>query len=158
MIDADDALIGVIAEEALRAGRTVAVAESLTSGRIASALGSGADAAQWFRGGVVAYAAQVKFDVLGVTPGPVVTEQCALELARGVADLLDADVTVATTGVGGPGAEEGREAGTVFIAIWCAGEATCREFRFSGDAHEVLAATTTAALAWLASTVHEIAR
>lgn len=154
MIHAHEALIGVIAEAASRSGTTVGVAESLTAGRIASALGAGEDASQWFRGGVVAYAPQVKFGVLGVTPGPVVTERCAQQMARGVADLLDADVAVATTGVGGPGPDEGRDAGTVFIAVWSGGEATCREFHFSGDPDEVLESTTTAALAWLASTLH----
>jgi nicotinamide-nucleotide amidase len=59
----------------------------------------------------------VKFEVLGVTPGPVNTASCAQEMAVGVRALLDADVAVAVTGVGGPGPDEGVGAGTFFLAV-----------------------------------------
>src|SRR4051812_15107294 len=62
-------------------GLWVAAAESLTTGRVASRLGAGANASKWFRGGVVAYDERVKFDVLGVEPGPLVTEVCADQMA-----------------------------------------------------------------------------
>ena len=68
--------------------QTVAVAESLTSGKLASRLGAAPEASNWFAGGVVAYAAHVKFEVLGVEPGPVVSEQCARQMARGVVRLM----------------------------------------------------------------------
>jgi len=100
MPDAVAAKARLVAEHASRRGLTVAVAESLTSGRLASALGEAPDASEWFRGAVVAYASAVKFDVLGVTPGPVVTASCAREMATGARNLLAADVSVAGTGVG----------------------------------------------------------
>ena len=83
-------------------GIWVATAESLTSGRVASRLGAGANASSWFRGGVVAYDGQVKHDVLGVRPGPLVTHACAEQMATGVARLLAAEAVVTLTGVGGP--------------------------------------------------------
>ena len=57
--------------------RTVAVAESITGGNIAAALAAAQNAGQWFKGAVVAYAPEVKFSVLGVEPGPVITSDCA---------------------------------------------------------------------------------
>ena len=68
-----------VAEIAKLTRARVAVAESLTAGRIAQALGAAPDASDWFRGSVVAYAPEVKFDVLGVTPGPVNRASCAAE-------------------------------------------------------------------------------
>ncbi len=50
----------------------------------------------------------MKFDVLGVQPGPVVTPECAEGMARGVGRLLGADVAIAATGVGGPEPSEGK--------------------------------------------------
>ena len=100
-----------IARLAVERGLTVAAAESLTSGLIASRLGAGPDAAEWFRGSVVAYQEAVKFDVLGVREGPIVAPECAEGMARGVARLLDADATVAATGVGGPEPSNGKPAG-----------------------------------------------
>lgn len=63
---------------------TIAVAESLTGGQLSSALAAVPEATDWFRGGLVAYAPEVKFDALGVTPGPVVTARCAEEMATGI--------------------------------------------------------------------------
>lgn len=109
-------LVEQIAAVAGHDSLTVAVAESLTGGQISSALAQGDNAAQWFRGSVVAYAPEVKFDVLGVDPGPVNTVSCASQMAEGAGKLLDSDVAVSATGVGGPGSDEGVPAGTVFIA------------------------------------------
>jgi nicotinamide-nucleotide amidase len=120
------------------AGVTLAVAESLTGGQLSSAIAAAENASEWFRGGVVAYASEVKFTVLGVTPGPVVTEQCAREMASGVCRLMDSDVGVGITGVGGPGSEEGHPEGTVFAAVHTSARVVAREWRFDGDPEEVL--------------------
>jgi nicotinamide-nucleotide amidase len=69
----------------LARGLTLGVAESLTGGLIASRLVNVAGASAWFRGGVVAYDSQVKFDVLGVPVGPVVSEAAAAAMAEGAA-------------------------------------------------------------------------
>ena len=142
-----------IADLASSAGMTVAVAESLTSGAIASAHGASPQAGDWFAGGVVAYSEHVKFDVLGVTPGPVITARCAEQMAAGVGRLLSADVVAAVTGAGGPGEQEGKPAGTVFLAHGRPGALTVDEFHFDGDPEEVVHATVDAALEALA---HEL--
>lgn len=125
---------------------TVAAAESLTSGAIASAFGRGDAASGWFAGGVVAYAERVKREVLGVTAESVLTPQCARELATGVADLLGADVAVAVTGVGGPDPEEGLPPGTVYAAVCVGDDVTDAAWRFDGDPSAVVEQTVLAAL------------
>ncbi|MCU1637005.1 MAG: CinA domain protein [Cryobacterium sp.] len=140
-----------ISRTARSSGHTVAVAESLTSGAIASHLGASEASSEWFAGGVVAYAKKVKFDVLAVAPGPVVTDSCARQMASGVARLTSADLAVAVTGVGGPDPEEGKPAGTVFIAVSSRTGVRSEEFRFDGDPTEVVRATTLEALRMLAA-------
>jgi nicotinamide-nucleotide amidase len=99
-------------------GRTLAVAESLTGGLLASAFARASGASEWFRGGVVAYSSSVKYDLLGVPAGPVVSEAAAVAMARGAGRLLEADVAVAVTGVGGPDPQDGQPPGTVWAATW----------------------------------------
>ena len=125
---------------------SVAAAESLTSGAIASALGRGEEASAGFAGGVVAYAERVKRELLGVSAASVLSPQCARELAAGVARLLDADVAVAVTGVGGPDPEEGLPPGTVFAAVCVGDQVTDAAWRFEGDPSAVVEQTVLAAL------------
>jgi len=159
MTTADTTEIGErIADLAASAGMTVAVAESLTSGAIASALGASPQAGDWFAGGVVAYSEHVKFDVLGVTPGPVITAECAEQMAAGVARVLSADVVAAVTGAGGPGEQEGQPVGTVFLAHGRPGALTVDELHFDGDPEEVVHATVDAALTAVARTLEEARR
>jgi nicotinamide-nucleotide amidase len=102
--------------EALKArGLTLAVAESLTGGLVAARLVDVPGASAWFRGGVVSYASDVKFSVLGVPEGPVVTSEAAAAMATGVRDLLGADVGLGVTGVAGPESAEGHAPGTVYL-------------------------------------------
>lgn len=127
-------------------GWGVATAESLTAGTIATVLAAAPDATSWLRGSIAAYSPEVKFDLLGVPRGPVVTEECALTMARSTATLLHADLCVAVTGVGGPEPDEGQPPGTVWFAVVSpAGERT-EKVVFDGDPVEVLAATTQHAL------------
>ena len=115
-----------VGELALSQGLTVAVAESLTGGMIATALAAAEQSSEWFLGSVVAYASQVKHDVLDVPEGPVVSATAASAMARGARRLLKSDVPVAVTGAGGPSGQDGREPGTVFVAF------------DGGDEHRVL--------------------
>jgi nicotinamide-nucleotide amidase len=145
-VEATGPTVDAIARLAGRGRLQVAVAESLTSGQVATALGAGPDASTWFAGGVVAYTPDVKFEVLAVTPGPVVTERCAREMALGVATLLRADATVALTGVGGPEPDEGEPAGTVYLATCVHGEIDCTRVDLDGDPEQVVEAATASAL------------
>lgn len=150
MTVADNDLVGMIADHASATDLTLACAESLTAGAIASTLARGKGASSWFAGGVVSYMSEVKFDVLGVTPGPVVTASCAEEMVGGVCDLLGADAAVAVTGVGGPDEEEGEPPGTVFIATRVEGRTDVIRHQFYGEPDDVLDQTVDAALTQLA--------
>ncbi|WP_051662286.1 MULTISPECIES: CinA family protein [unclassified Microbacterium] len=132
-------------------GLRVAVAESLTSGRLANTVGSGADASEWFAGGVVAYLTDVKERVLGLVPGTdPCSAACAEQLAIGARDLLDADLCVSTTGVGGPDPDGGHPPGTVYLG-WATPDAVGhRRLALTGGPEEVLATTVEAAVRLLA--------
>lgn len=99
-------------------GRSVSSAESFTAGLISQSLASAEGSGEWFHGGIVAYRAEMKHALLGVEGGPVVTESCAVQMAKGAAERLGTDIALATTGVAGPGPEEGRPPGTVVVG-WC---------------------------------------
>jgi nicotinamide-nucleotide amidase len=143
-------LAEVVARHAQEADLTVATAESLTSGQVAAHLGAAAASSSWFKGGVVAYDDEVKFKVLDVPRGPVISQDCGSAMAEGVRRLLGADVAVAVTGVGGPDEQEGQPAGTVYIGVASSDGGTCRHHRFDGDPKEVITATALEALKALA--------
>lgn len=96
-------------------GHSVACAESFTGGLLAQALASVGGSADWFRGGVVAYNTETKRRVLGVGSVPVISEPCAIAMATGVRELMDAEVAVSITGVGGPSTQEGNDPGTIIV-------------------------------------------
>ena len=92
---------------------------------------------EWFKGGVVAYDSQVKFDVLDVPEGPVVSEDAAKAMADGVRRLLKADVGIATTGVAGPAEQEGQPPGTVWLGVAVGDDVEARLLRLPGDRDRV---------------------
>jgi nicotinamide-nucleotide amidase len=143
-----------VGELALAQGRTIAVAESLTGGMIASALAQAQRASEWFRGSLVAYSTQVKHQVLKVPDGPVVSSDAATAMARSVRKLLRADISVAVTGAGGPAAQDGHEPGTVFLAVDGGREQVLR-LDLPGEPATVCAAATLAALDALVSTLDQ---
>jgi nicotinamide-nucleotide amidase len=118
-------------------GWTLAIAESLTGGLASSRVVNVPGSSEWFKGGVVAYDSQVKFDVLGVPEGPVVTDTAARAMADGVRKLLGTEVGLATTGVAGPAEQEGKPPGTVFVAAAVGDQADARELRLPGDRDRV---------------------
>jgi PncC family amidohydrolase len=118
-------------------GRSLAVAESCTAGRLATAFASVTRASGWFRGGLVAYQPAVKRRLLSVSACPVVSEPAAREMAIGAAQLLDADVTIATTGVAGDEPDDGVPPGTVVIATNVGGDVRVVTRHYDGTALEV---------------------
>jgi len=118
---------------------TIAVAESLTSGLLAGAVGKGEKSSEWFAGGVVAYQLRVKEDVLGVRKGiDPCSAECAEQLAAGVRKVLGADIAVSTTGVGGPDPQDGHAPGTVYLG-WSTGEETGHlQLQIGGEVEDVL--------------------
>jgi len=105
-----------------RRGATVAVAESLTGGLVCARLVDVPGVSAVLRGGVVAYATDLKRTLLGVDGdlldrSGAVDPDVAAQMAAGVRDRLGADYGVATTGVAGPDPQDGRPPGTVHVAV-----------------------------------------
>ena len=125
-----EAVAGALLQER---GLTVAVAESLTGGLVASRIVAVPGSSAWFRGGVVAYDSQVKFDLLEVPEGPVVSEAAAMAMADGVRRLLGADVGLSTTGVAGPTEQEGQPPGTVWLGLAIEDEVDAVLVQLPGD-------------------------
>jgi nicotinamide-nucleotide amidase len=141
-------------------GQTVAVAESLTGGLVAAALTGIPGASEVFRGGVIAYATELKQTMLGV-PGPLlaargaVDPQVAAAMAAGVRERLGADIGAATTGVAGPDPAEGKPPGTVHIAVAAAGAPVARTLALAGNRARIRRDTVGAALRLLADVLRE---
>ena len=113
----DDTMESVVLGMLGERGWTLGVAESVTGGLIGGRLTNVAGSSRVFRGGVTGYASDVKFDVLGVDRGPVVSESAAVQMAVGARRVLGADVALAVTGVAGPDEQDGMPAGTLCIGI-----------------------------------------
>jgi nicotinamide-nucleotide amidase len=128
---------------------SVGVAESLTGGELAARFASAPGASDWFRGGIVAYASEVKYDLLEVPVGPVVSETAAAAMAAGACRLLGADIAVAVTGVGGPEEQDGEPPGTVWLALAHDGATITRLEHFSGSPEAIVDATCECAVEWV---------
>jgi PncC family amidohydrolase len=131
-------ILGLLRESA----QTVATAESLTGGLVAAALTDVPGSSAAFRGGVVAYATELKARVLGVDAGLLkahgpVYGPVAAAMAQGVRELLGATVGISTTGVAGPGDADGFPAGTVHVAVSLADDTIVRTMALTGDRDEV---------------------
>ena len=113
----NDTMESVVLDLLRAQGWTLALAESVTGGLVSGRLTGVAGASEVFRGAVVSYASEVKFDVLGVEEGPVVTEEAAIAMAEGARKVLGADVGLALTGVAGPSEQDGMRPGTLFAAV-----------------------------------------
>lgn len=139
-------------EVAREQGLTIAVAESLTGGMVCSTLVGVPGASAVLCGAVVAYATRLKTQVLGVDAellartGPVDGE-VAVQMARGAARVMGADLGLATTGVAGPGPADGHEAGTVHVAVVTPWGAAERGLRLDGDRAQVRVGAAEAVIA-----------
>lgn len=122
-----------------RSGATIAVAESCTGGRIASALTAIPGASKSFLGGIIAYDNAVKIHELGVSEETLavhgaVSEQTVREMARGVRERLGTTFGIATTGIAGPdGGSDEKPVGLVWFGIDDGVETKARAFTFRGD-------------------------
>ena len=140
-------------------GVHVAVAESLTGGLVASTLVAVPGASAVMRGGVVAYATELKSLILGVDGGLLaahgaVHPEVARQMAVGVARLCGAEWGVSTTGVAGPDPQDGHPPGLVYVAVaglergaW---DVQVRGLRLYGDRTAVREAARDEALVFLA--------
>lgn len=137
------------------AGETVAVAESLTGGLVAAALTDVAGASVVVRGGVVAYATDLKARLLGVdevllAQAGAVDAGVAEQMASGVRSLMGATYGLATTGVAGPEQVDGHAVGTVYVAVVGPDSSRVKALILSGDRGQVRARSVLAVLGLLA--------
>jgi nicotinamide-nucleotide amidase len=132
-------------------GLTVAVAESLTGGLVVADLVSVAGASAVVRGGVVAYATELKHELLGVdaallAAGGPIQAAVAEQMAAGVRVRLGADLGLATTGVAGPDPQDGHPPGEVWIAVATADGVRSVRLELGGDRDAVRRETVVAVL------------
>lgn len=141
---------GLLAAAATR-GWTVAVAESLTGGLVVARLVEIPGASAVLRGGITAYATDLKESVLGVD-GALLAERGAVDpevarqMARGVRRVLRADVGLATTGVAGPEPQDGKPVGLVYVAVVTPEGTETQELHLTGDRAAVREGAATRAL------------
>ena len=104
-------------------GQTLSTAESCTGGLIGDAITDIPGSSDYYRGGVIAYANEAKQNVLGVRPGTLavlgaVSEETALQMARGARGLFGTDYALSVTGIAGPGGgTRQKPVGLVYIAL-----------------------------------------
>ena len=144
----------LLIEELVRAGETVAVAESLTGGLVLSTLVNPAGASRVVVGGVVVYSTDVKSSVLGVDAGLLaergaVDAAVAVQMADRVRAQFGATIGLSTTGVAGPDAQDGVAVGTVFVALSSDRGESVDEHHFAGTRDDVRLAAVDAALTLL---------
>jgi nicotinamide-nucleotide amidase len=109
----ESVVLGLLQER----GWSLGVAESVTGGLVGGRITNVPGSSSVFRGGVISYSSEVKFDLLGVDRGPVVSEEAAVQMALGAQRVIGSDVAVALTGVAGPDEQDGRPVGTLCIGV-----------------------------------------
>jgi nicotinamide-nucleotide amidase len=132
-------------------GLSVAVSESLTGGLIGAALSRVKGSSDFFLGGFVVYATEMKEKVAGVDhailEGPgAVSHECAAALAEAACSRFGADLGLSATGVAGPSEQEGKPVGTVFVGACYGGRTETRQIQGYGDRENIRSASVTAAL------------
>lgn len=121
--------------------QTLAVAESCTGGYIGHLITSIAVSSDYFNGGIIAYANDIKTNVLKVDVSTLqtngaVSKEVAEQMATGVRQRLKADFGIATTGIAGPtGGSNEKPVGTVWIAVATPDALVSEKFSF-GDSRE----------------------
>ena len=136
------------------AGRTVATAESLTAGLMAATLASVPGASAVLRGGLVAYATELKASLLGVPQalldrGGPVQPQVAEAMAAGALRLTGADHAIACTGVAGPDEQDGHPVGEVHVAVAGPGSMRTHSLTLAGSRDDIRHGTVLVVLGML---------
>lgn len=132
-------------------GETLVTAESLTAGGLSQALTIVPGASDVFLGSITAYRPEVKISHLTVSKSvivenSVVSEEVAIEMARGAIKSFGSTWAIATTGVAGPGPSDGSDAGRVFVAF-VGPSVQVIELSLSGEREVVRNATVASAIA-----------
>jgi nicotinamide-nucleotide amidase len=149
----DDTMESVVLQILRERGLSLGLAESVTGGLAAGRLTGVPGASEVFRGSIVSYASAVKFDLLGVPPGPVVNEAVAAAMARGVQRVLECDVGLALTGVAGPDEQDGMPVGTLCVGIAIGADVHTRTLRLPGQREQMRQMSVISALDLLRRTL-----
>lgn len=145
----DDTMESAVLDMLRSRGLTLGLAESVTGGLIGARITDVPGASRVLRGSIVSYASDVKFGLLGVPEGPVVSAEAAEAMAAGARRVLGADVGLSVTGVAGPEGQDGQPPGTVFVGLAWAGETRSGMVRLPGDRALVRQFSVITALDWL---------
>ncbi|CAB5241195.1 MAG: nicotinamide-nucleotide amidohydrolase family protein [Actinobacteria bacterium] len=148
------ALATEIIETLRQRNETLSTAESLTAGAVSSALVTIAGASDVFVGGITAYRDEIKISHLDIDPALIakhssISEQCAIEMAKGAMKSFGTTWAISTTGVAGPNPLDGHPVGAVWVAIEGPVSQTI-ELALSGERESVRNATTASAIATFA--------
>ena len=148
-------LAGRLQDLCLARGLTVATAESCTGGLVAHVLTEVPGSSGYVRGGIVAYADDVKLALLGVPAAVLaahgaVSAQVAVAMADGARERFGADLAGGITGVAGPGGgTDAKPVGLVYVAVTGGGAADVRRHLWVGDRSENKRSSAEAAIAAL---------
>jgi nicotinamide-nucleotide amidase len=158
----NDTLEGVVGQLLKDNDKTLSVAESCTAGQLGVLITSVPGSSAYFRGGVIAYANDVKVGQLSVDPGIIkehgaVSEQCAIAMAEGCRKLFGSDYALSITGIAGPeGGSDEKPVGTTFIGLSSIHATYAKKFNFGTDRQSNRARATYAALELLRREILDI--
>jgi len=150
--DNTDELAKVVGDLLVSKKGTLSVAESLTGGALGKEITSVSGASAYFLGGVISYHEDVKISELEVSPETVkdhtvVSEEVAVQMAKGSLIKFGSTYSIAATGLAGPNSDvSAKQIGTVFIAVANKDHVICQQFNFGGDRDGVVRRTVLAAL------------
>ncbi len=131
-----------IAELFKSKGRTLGSVESLTGGLFASEITSMSGASEYFKGSIVTYATEIKENLLKIPHNlvekfGVVSQECAMQMSVNGRNMLNVDYCIAFTGNAGPSAMEGKDVGTVYIAVCSVYFCVVYAYKFSGTREQI---------------------
>lgn len=152
----DDTMESVVLQMLRERGLSLGLAESVTGGLVAGRITNVPGASQVFRGGVVSYASEVKYDLLAVPEGPVVSEEAAAAMAVGAQRVLGCDVALSLTGVAGPTEQDGMPVGTLCVGIAIGDAVTTRTLRMPGQRDQMRQMSVISALDLLRRTLADL--
>ncbi len=151
----DESMAAHVGQLLRRSGISLSLAESCTGGLISQMLTSVAGASEFLTRGAVTYADSAKIDWLNVEPEIITTygavsAECALSMARGIRAASGSDLSLAVTGIAGPGGGTAEKPiGTVFLALAAENVDQVRGYQFNGDRQKIQQMSASMALEWL---------
>ena len=133
----DETMESVVLQLLRERGWSLGVAESVTGGLVAGRITDVPGASEVFRGCIVCYASDVKFDLLGVPVGPAVSEAAAVAMAQGAQRVLGSHVALSLTGVAGPAEQDGMPVGTLCVGVAIGEQVHARTLRMPGQREQM---------------------